>query len=608
MNKIFKGIIASLAAFSMTATAFAATFSDVEGTAYDWANAYVEDMAEKGLISGYEDGTFRPQNTVSKIEAISLFARAMGSRSAIHKDTVDTALEKYDEFIENLDLKFGKEDVAFLLYHGALTETEMNAYLSGDTKNKPMLRHEAATVIVKAMGLDAEAKRNLVLDLSYTDVKDIPSAAKKYVYMVTEKNIMAGGGDGTFSPNTEVQRSQIAVMLSKTVDAMDITFSDVNITKIDSEAKELKVKTSDGDSATLEYTEDTLFFIEGEKVSADKVALGVNAIITTTNDGMLFVDILSAVPDVEDSFVFRGTVTENDTVYIKVSEIFESAVSSYELSEDAVIIKDGEEIDVKDILDGDFILVKTSLGKVTNVNVLKKDASIKGAILESTDVKDETLYITIAHEDDNYDGLVLAFAKDVTISKDGAEVSMDKVYRGDKLSLTLEYGLVKKVVASGNKITVEGTIRSINISANPTITVLVKNNEVTYDITRDIKIFVNGVEATLYDFRVGNSVTLTTESSAVVKIESVTSTITEGNVSGTVTTVDPSSKHISVRTADGTGNIYEEKVYCSDSKTTLISADGSTKMFRDIKKGSVVNAYGEYNNGRFEAKSIVIVK
>jgi len=137
---------------------------------------------------------------------------------------------------------------------------------------------------------------------------------------------------------------------------------------------------------------------------------------------------------------------------------------------------------------------------------------------------------------------------------------------------------------------------------------LVKNNEVTYDITRDIKIFVNGVEATLYDFRVGNSVTLTTESSAVVKIESVTSTITEGNVSGTVTTVDPSSKHISVRTADGTGNIYEEKVYCSDSKTTLISADGSTKMFRDIKKGSVVNAYGEYNNGRFEAKSIVIVK
>jgi len=45
MNKIFKGIIASLAAFSMTATAFAATFSDVEGTAYDWANAYVEDMA-----------------------------------------------------------------------------------------------------------------------------------------------------------------------------------------------------------------------------------------------------------------------------------------------------------------------------------------------------------------------------------------------------------------------------------------------------------------------------------------------------------------------------------------------------------------------------------
>ena len=342
MNKLFKGIIASVAAVSMTATAFAATFSDVEGTAYDWANSYVEDMAEKGLISGYEDGTFRPQNTVSKIEAISLFARAMGSRSEIHEKTVKSALDKYDEFIDNLNLKFGKEDVAFLLHHGALTEAEMNAYLSGDTKNKPMLRHEAATIIVKSMGLDAEAKRNLVLDLSYTDVKDIPSAAKKYVYMVTEKNIMAGGGDGTFSPNTDVQRSQIAVMLSKTVDAMDITFSDVNITNIDEDAKKIKVKTSDGDTDTLEYSEDTLFFLEGEKVSADKIASGVNAVITTTNDGMLFVDIVSSVPDVEDSFVFRGTVSENDTIYVKVSEVFVTAVSSYELSEDAVIIKDGE--------------------------------------------------------------------------------------------------------------------------------------------------------------------------------------------------------------------------------------------------------------------------
>ena len=608
MNKLFKGIIASVAAVSMTATAFAATFSDVEGTAYDWANSYVEDMAEKGLISGYEDGTFRPQNTVSKIEAISLFARAMGSRSEIHEKTVKAALDKYDEFIDNLNLKFGKEDVAFLLHHGALTEAEMNAYLSGDTKNKPMLRHEAATIIVKSMGLDAEAKRNLVLDLSYTDVKDIPSAAKKYVYMVTEKNIMAGGGDGTFSPNTDVQRSQIAVMLSKTVDAMDITFSDVNITNIDEDAKKIKVKTSDGDTDTLEYSEDTLFFLEGEKVSADKIASGVNAVITTTNDGMLFVDIVSSVPDVEDSFVFRGTVSENDTIYVKVSEVLGTAVSSYELSEDAVIIKDGEEIEVKDIKEGDFLLVKTSDGKIVSINVLKKDATIKGAVLESTDVKDETLYITISHEDDNYDGLVLALASDVVITKDGAKVDMDKVYRKDKLSITMEYGLVKNLIASGNKVTVEGTIRSINISANPTITVLVKNQEVTYDITKDIKIFVNGVEATLYDFRVGNSVILTTESTAVVKIESVTSTITEGNVSGTVTTVDPSSKYVSVRTADGTGNIYEEKVYCSDSKTTLISSDGSSKMLRDIKKGSVINAYGEYNNGRFEAKSIVIVK
>ena len=65
-----------------------------------------------------------------------------------------------------------------------------------------MLRYEAATIITKAMGGEEEAKSNLVLDMEYTDVSQIPSAAKKYVYYVTDKKLMSGnafqyrGNDG----------------------------------------------------------------------------------------------------------------------------------------------------------------------------------------------------------------------------------------------------------------------------------------------------------------------------------------------------------------------------------------------------------------------------
>lgn len=35
-------------------------------------------MAGKGFISGYEDNTFRPDNDVTRLEALSLFARSNG--------------------------------------------------------------------------------------------------------------------------------------------------------------------------------------------------------------------------------------------------------------------------------------------------------------------------------------------------------------------------------------------------------------------------------------------------------------------------------------------------------------------------------------------------
>lgn len=148
----------------------------------------------------------------------------------------------------------------------------------------------------------------------------------------------------------------------------------------------------------------------------------------------------------------------------------------------------------------------------------------------------------------------------------------------------------------------------MNISANPTITVLVNGTEKVYDVSNDIAITVNGEDATLYDFRVGDTVTLTIESEAVVRISSVTSQATEGNLSGTVVSVNSAYQFIKISTTDSSGNSYEENIYCKDSKTTFITASGNTKQFRDVKEGNLISVYGTYSNGAFEAASVIIVK
>ena len=50
-------------AFSVSAQGFA----DVDEAKYSWAVTQINDMAEKGIINGYPDGTFQPANGITKI-------------------------------------------------------------------------------------------------------------------------------------------------------------------------------------------------------------------------------------------------------------------------------------------------------------------------------------------------------------------------------------------------------------------------------------------------------------------------------------------------------------------------------------------------------------
>lgn len=609
MKKFIKGIISATAAMSIAATAFGATFTDVEGTSYEWALSYIEDMAEKGLISGYEDGTFKPEKTVSKLETISLFARAMGSRSEVNALALEAALEKYGDLIDTYGLNFGKEDVAYMLYRGALSEAEATAYLKGDVKNDPMLRYEAATIITKAMGGEEEAKRNLVLDMEYTDVSEIPSAAKKYVYYVSEKNIMSGMGDGTFSPNTEVLRSQISVMLSKTVDAMNATFSEVKITAIDTEAKVLTVTDADGEQSEVAYTDDTVFYVEGEKTQAKDIVAGVDAIITLHTSGVLYVDIESSEPDATVYAIFASQTNTNGVLKITATDPVTGEKAVYTCVEGINdITKAGQKITVLDLKVGDYLELSLSKGKVWKIAAADKTTTIKGATIEAINDDVTAPTITISHADKLYDGMQVTISDNVTVTKDGAVVNMNSVYRGDKATITLEYGVVTSMAVSSVKRSVDGVISSITISANPTITVLSGNIETVYDITKDIKILVNGEEGRVNDLSYGDKVTLTLESEAVTKIETITNQATEGNLSGTVISVSKSYSVIRIQAVDAAGNTIEENIYCKDSKTTFITAAGATKQFRDIAEGNVISVYGTYTNGLFEAASVIIVK
>ncbi len=46
------------------------TFDDLRGKDVEWAARYIASLASKKVFEGYEDGTFQPRKTISRIERL----------------------------------------------------------------------------------------------------------------------------------------------------------------------------------------------------------------------------------------------------------------------------------------------------------------------------------------------------------------------------------------------------------------------------------------------------------------------------------------------------------------------------------------------------------
>ena len=76
MKKTILSIILVLTLLLSQISVFA--FDDMNEDRLSWAKTAVEEMAEAGIIKGYEDGSFRPDNSVTKQEALILISRVLG--------------------------------------------------------------------------------------------------------------------------------------------------------------------------------------------------------------------------------------------------------------------------------------------------------------------------------------------------------------------------------------------------------------------------------------------------------------------------------------------------------------------------------------------------
>ena len=586
----------AMSSFSALAAGEAA-FTDISDAKYSWAKPYIEEMAKGGYIAGYEDNTYRPDNMVTKLETIVLFSRAMGAKKSTNADAVELALDKYSKVIKKANLNFGEEEVAYMLYRGALTEEDVTLYLADGKASLAMSRQEAAAIITKAMCADEAAKKELLIDMDYTDAKSIDSEYAQYVFYVSENGIMNGMDDGSFGPEANVLRSQIAAMLYRTVDKMNLYIETVLVPEIDSKVNNITILDEQNESIKIGYEETTKFFANGEEISDTEFVNSSRAMLTYINNALVFVDMYDRVVDETVKGVYQGAFVEDGITTITFKPSNETKAVEYETLNGAQVVnQDGALVSFKSIAAGSYVELELTNDKIIKLTQLKTNSYIPGAIVANISIEDD-LYLTISHDDEEYDGMVFRLGDEIIVYKNDDIQDLSKIYKGDKIDITMEYGEITKLKAYSNTKTYQGTIAEIVYSAEPIVKIKSGGEIIEFGVTPDVKVKVNGETATLYELRVGASVKATAESDTILSLETTTATGAGSSINGIIDVVNASKGFIKVN---------GETIFCKDTTTKIVTASGEDKVMKNLAEGQTVSVRGIIQNGAYTATLIII--
>lgn len=167
--------------------------SDIAG---HWAESVITQWQSKGLIQGYEDGTFKPGNTITRAEFVTLMNNAKGFWS--------------EGSINFSDVKNGS------WFYSAVARAVAAGYVKGysDGSFKPnntITRAEAAMMIANTAKLSA----NEAGAYRFTDIGSIPAWARGSVGAVVAAGYMTGYPDGSFDANASISRAEAVSSLNR---------------------------------------------------------------------------------------------------------------------------------------------------------------------------------------------------------------------------------------------------------------------------------------------------------------------------------------------------------------------------------------------------------
>lgn len=175
-------------------------FSDVKAGAYYEPSIIY--LSENGYIHGYKDGTFRPNQAISRAEVAQIIVNALNINK--EKTTYSTFTDTKNHWAEK---------------SGAIGAAQSAEIIAGDGNgifrpNDSITRAEVAQIIVNTWKLTAQPN----FQSNFTDLYEVPWASQA-ITIVHSHQLVSGKGNATFDPKGKTTRAEFATMIYNSIQA-----------------------------------------------------------------------------------------------------------------------------------------------------------------------------------------------------------------------------------------------------------------------------------------------------------------------------------------------------------------------------------------------------
>ena len=177
-------------------TSYAISFSDLNPNG--WAYGNIMFLAEQGIINGYTDGTYKPENEVTRGEFLKL---------------IMVALYDGNQYFEINNFGYGHWASMYAI------EAARGGYLMNGTDitglNDPISRKEMVNILAKiCIKNDIKILEEGAL-IKFSDVESLDDETKIYIDFVTANGLINGYTDGTFKADRTMTRAEVATVMTR---------------------------------------------------------------------------------------------------------------------------------------------------------------------------------------------------------------------------------------------------------------------------------------------------------------------------------------------------------------------------------------------------------